>query len=479
MPKEQATIAQRLHLLLHDRSQSDLARSAGTSVANVNRYLRGRRVPADFCAALARNAGVNPAWLLTGEGAASLADAGNDTRRMAGDVLELVQALNAVSRMRLGALAGKHHLRVMRELNEALQTCEALRERLNSRSAPVFSDLLNRLEAALQRRDFDRADELGRACEQVQRLCDAPELSRRFFELRAHYEFLRGRPELALPRMRELVRLRVADGRELDAGEIVLFRRLAQTAMNVGRCEDALRTLEAFRALAGPALMATYEGIELDGMRGLLMTDRLRLQDGLDLARRVLQQLRPGRREAYRAAMLRAEICAGLLSLDEAAHIGAHVHDKIMGMLEAACWTEDAAVIERVLAYARKHMGATETFGGISHWAEGILVSRRKRDGLQHYLKNVGEDDDNPRLYVQLAATALALHDDNKPAARRHHALALSLMDRDKLHGQTRVMVGAILHRNTLRLGTQGPQHQAALDFFAQAGQAGYTLLQP
>ncbi|MCA8946964.1 MAG: helix-turn-helix transcriptional regulator, partial [Planctomycetes bacterium] len=153
----------RLATLAEDRSLSDIARRTGTSVANVSRYISGTRIPGEFCAALVRGLGVNPSWLLTGEGSPFLSDVTEGTAQMAGDVLELVEAMNAVTHMRLGALTGKHHLKVLRELNDALLRYEELRARLNAHSAPIFKQLVDDLGAALGKLDIERAHDLRKA----------------------------------------------------------------------------------------------------------------------------------------------------------------------------------------------------------------------------------------------------------------------------------------------------------------------------
>ena len=87
----------RLQQLALTHSQAELARKTGFPPANVHRFLKGGKVPTDFCEALVREFGVNPAWLLAGEGTAYLADVTAGTERMAGNLLELVEAMSAVS----------------------------------------------------------------------------------------------------------------------------------------------------------------------------------------------------------------------------------------------------------------------------------------------------------------------------------------------------------------------------------------------
>ena len=67
-------IRERLRQLVKTRSQSDLARKTNTLVSTVNRYLKSTKIPGEFCTAVINGLGVNPAWLMTGEGTPFLAD---------------------------------------------------------------------------------------------------------------------------------------------------------------------------------------------------------------------------------------------------------------------------------------------------------------------------------------------------------------------------------------------------------------------
>ena len=89
-PVANSTLQERLQFLLSSHSQADIARRTETQRMNVTRYLRGTRVPAEFCVALVEGMGVNPAWLLTGEGNPYLADLSGATRSMASDMVQLV-----------------------------------------------------------------------------------------------------------------------------------------------------------------------------------------------------------------------------------------------------------------------------------------------------------------------------------------------------------------------------------------------------
>lgn len=192
-------------------SQSEVARRTGVPLSSVNRYCQGARVPAEFCAALVRELGVNPSWLLVGEGAPMLADVPQRTAEVGRNMLELVDAMNAVTRMRLGSLAGKHHLRILRELNEAIRRHDQLRAALDEKIAPVADDLLGSLRRALDARQLDRAQDLYAAAQQVMHLCQDPALKARFDRESAHFAYVTGRRALAVSIQRRNVTAAMAD----------------------------------------------------------------------------------------------------------------------------------------------------------------------------------------------------------------------------------------------------------------------------
>src|SRR5690349_16642750 len=113
-------LQRRVALLASRHTQSEIARKTGTLVSNVNRYVSGTKIPGEFLGALVSGLDVSPTWLLGGEGAVYRAEAANASAGTARELLSLVSAMNAVSKMRLGSLAGKHHLKVLRDLNDAL-----------------------------------------------------------------------------------------------------------------------------------------------------------------------------------------------------------------------------------------------------------------------------------------------------------------------------------------------------------------------
>src|SRR5262249_23134091 len=158
--------------LVKSHNQAEIARKTGVSPANVNRYLRQNRIPASFCASLVNGLGVNPAWLLAGEGTPFLADVGASNEKLAGNLLALLQAMSNVAPMRLGSLAGKKGLSVLRELNDALLSYERLKSRLNEQSRDIFAQVLKDWRAAINDRQEERAIALRKAAEQVSRLCE-------------------------------------------------------------------------------------------------------------------------------------------------------------------------------------------------------------------------------------------------------------------------------------------------------------------
>ncbi|MCK6439738.1 MAG: helix-turn-helix transcriptional regulator, partial [Planctomycetes bacterium] len=83
----------RLNAVLKDVSQAEIARRTGTSRANVNRYLRDRKIPAEFSAAVVAGFDVNPVWLLTGKGSPRSTETGAGTDELASRILDMVGAM--------------------------------------------------------------------------------------------------------------------------------------------------------------------------------------------------------------------------------------------------------------------------------------------------------------------------------------------------------------------------------------------------
>jgi hypothetical protein len=240
----------RLNELAQQHSQAEIARRCRTKRNNVSRYLKDTRVPTTFCIALVREFGVNPAWLMTGEGARYLSDTAAGNERLAANLLDLVQSMRAVERMKLGSLSGKHHLKVLRALNDAMRDFDSLRERLKLEAEPVFIELLERYQTAIEKRRVEEADDLSRALKQVSALCQDEELEIEFIRLQALYENNHGDLASAIDLQNRAFRKSFAARIELTETLCTEAAHLSIMLRRMDRAREALHVTRATAALA-------------------------------------------------------------------------------------------------------------------------------------------------------------------------------------------------------------------------------------
>lgn len=348
------TVAMRARLaqLTKGKSRTDIARLTGTSLTNVSRYLKDTRMPAEFCAALVKALDVNPAWLLTGEGTPFVSDITASTASMAGNLLELVEAMNAVSQMRLGALTGKHHLRVLRELNDALTDYERLREKLDAHSAPIFRKLLLDLRKALDRFQTDGAKELLKAAEQVSRLCLDVSLKGELLSSQAHYYFLLGDHVRALESQRQLLLQPLSKGLIADDSAAQTALHMVLTLRTLGRLNEAKRVCCASLLLMPPQSRGWDARGMLAFMKGRLKADLGDLSKGIAIMMREFPDEKHRTMPPKRLWIMQHLLRAGLLRLEDAFEFGDHIGPKAIVIHDFACWKEEPTLLKKACDYA-------------------------------------------------------------------------------------------------------------------------------
>jgi hypothetical protein len=273
---------------------------------------------------------------------------------MAGDVLELVEAMNAVTQMRLGALSGKHHLRVLRELDDALKRFDALRVRLNSQSTPVLAELLDVLDAALQRRDLERAEGLRDAALRVSKLCQDDALGMRLDVSLAHFEFLRRNQAASLEHQRRVLGRRLIHGRPYSAEESLSAHNFVRILDSQGQRRAAWRIARAVLALADAPLP------QLQAVEAALAIDFGEVARAVDVLRAAATTVPTTYRPNVSMEMARALLASGAASLADVVGFGPSSPAKISRMLMFAGFVEDASELDALTS-------------GLSGWPEKLF----------------------------------------------------------------------------------------------------------
>lgn len=332
---------------------SEVARRSDTPVSSVHRYVGGARVPAEFCADVVKGLGVNPAWLLLGEGAPWLADVPQRTAKVAGGMLELVEAMNAVAHMRLGSLAGKENRKVLRELDDAMRRHEQLRGKLHQHVAPVAHELLEALRNALSRREMKRAAELHAALEQLMRFSDDGALRRRFESLGASLAYALGKRADAVAIQRRVFLALLADAAATTDQVLRQGHDLAAAMTGIGHTADAAAMLRATLAFTDARHERPPAWYIVNALLGLLESEFGDLQQGLPRVALAIAGLPP--EHATLARMLRMSVGFVAYGFNVGALLGEgpYAAPCASGLIQYALWEERPESLAAVIKSAR------------------------------------------------------------------------------------------------------------------------------
>jgi hypothetical protein len=345
-PGSNEAIAARLRSLLESRSQADVARKTNQLRNNVSRYARGAKIPLEFGSALVRGLGVNPAWLLVGEGAPFLSDVTGSTVKAAEDLLELVEAMSAVARMQLGSLTGKHHLKVLRELSDALTTYEKLRQDLNTRTAPIFKQVLADYWKALEKWDFERADELRKAASQVARLSDDEKLAAEFDRTRAFHAYLQQDETQAILLQRRVFQRMLPAGMLLDDRAMREAFNFATTLQGSSRMQEAWRVCQATLLMAPEEMRGSSIVRFISALCGFVETELGDVRSGLSRIQASLPQPDERMRPSQQSMLVHCLMFSGAISFEAACAMGPISPAHSQGMLVRSIYEDTREALE-------------------------------------------------------------------------------------------------------------------------------------
>ncbi|MEE9311569.1 MAG: helix-turn-helix transcriptional regulator [Planctomycetota bacterium] len=476
-------VRERLRVLVKDRSQSDLARKTNTLVSTVNRYLKSTKIPAEFCAAVINGLGVNPAWLMTGEGTPFLADVSAGTSEMASDLLELVEAMNQVARMKLGALTGKHHLKVLRELNDALVRYESLRVVLNRRTSSVLRELLDDFKKALQEMDMSRATEIRKAALSVSRLCDDPNLTVEFDSLQEFYEHIFGDQVKALELSRKVfVKSLGASDVTIDKDHCALAINLVVSLHRADRAREARRICRATLALYEDMGKGWGRYKQLTALHAVLNIELGHMREGLRDLHDTYPILPDQTKRSFSGKLVESMLLSGLTPLEYAGAIGVDSPSKAAAIIRFAALIDD----ETELANFTKRFsgGMLDDESLWTAYANGLI----KKEGSANFDKALARERkriavrETQEFAYRACSTHLALATGKTKPAKKLWAEAQDLLDDLDEAVSPQMLALALHHRNAIDMsgGSKSKKvkdnAKVAHEFFGQHFESGYGV---
>ncbi|MBX3472836.1 MAG: hypothetical protein KF754_00430 [Planctomycetes bacterium] len=478
----QAEIRARLNELKARWGLSEIARRTGTPLTNVHRYAHEGKIPAEFLSALVDAFETNPAWLLAGAGGAMLSEVEPGTAKLGGNLLELVEAMNAVSRMRLGALGQKTEDRTLRALGEAMDTYERLREKINAQSRPILRELLGRMRAHQGRMELQRAASIRKAALQVSRFCDADDLLSELDSLLAMFEHLHGRVDAAMEIHFRMFARKLRDGGLKDTLAVEEAGNFALALRDSGRFVDGLRICEAALQLARDDTRQSTSYLELEVIAGSFQFELGDLIAGLARVLRALQRL-PETSQGFAAIMrYRAELLGGLTTLTAMRKSPLLSRGGVRVLMRHAGLVEDAPELAEL---ARSHLGGgmvqvpPDEYDSRRTVLLADLLAGRRKGALARAEKLVAESP--PRVNSpQLRDVVVAVHRAqvarlaaDKRELARCLAEAQRAMDAVPADRTITLDLRALHARNLLAAGTGDTG--GALRFLRESADAGYA----
>jgi hypothetical protein len=377
-----AAIAGRVKLLVHEHSLSVLAHRTGTPVTSVHRYANGGRVPAEFCGALTARMSVNPAWLLNGEGATYLTDMGGAGGQLASGLREVMDAMNAASRLSLGSISYRKDLGLLRDLSTAAAAHAQLREKLGAQVSPVAREWLAALRGALDKRDRERAQDIVDALERLLEFSDDPALRHDFDRHRALHAYVQGnRTEAATLQRRNLL-VRLAESGGVSEDTLRESYNLCAALSGLGRIDEGRRFAEATLVLRG-------DGVETPIVRmlrcvlGLFELSLCHVDRALALITEAYVNRTPGDEQTSGFLMPTVLLRTGTASIASVLRDYPMTVQLAVEVLRHALLRERADELAHVLDALDKAglaaLGTTQIFAAQAGWILAVLRGHRKR----------------------------------------------------------------------------------------------------
>lgn len=406
------SIRSRLQQLVDTHTQAEIARRTAAAPPAIHRYLHGAKVPADFCAALVKEFGVNPAWLLSGEGAPYLSDVSAGTQRMAGDLLALVNAMNQVARMRLGSLVGKHHLKVLRELNDALSDFQRLRAKMDSHTTPMLRQVLNDYNnAVMVRKDLARARTLREVALQLSRMNSDEHLQWLLASLMSYHEYLAGNSDEGIRLQRRAFRMSMTADTHFTANDAREARGLALVLNQNGRRQEAASIIGAAVAMmsAVPELASELGSMRL--LAAMLDIDRGIMRGSLEVVLSLFHTLPDKDRVLLGGAVLRALLLSGTVSLRGAQVVAPPGRGRALQVVHFALFSHDPVdlALAQEIAVGPADVAIPADSIAARTVAALLMPPRRRRPALQKLLaERVAERESAGSVLTKFSAAVHA-----------------------------------------------------------------------
>lgn len=408
----QAEIRARLNELKGRWGLSEIARRTETPLTNVHRYMHEGKIPSEFLSALVDAFQINPAWLIAGAGGAMLSEVEPATAKLGGNLLELVEAMNAVSRMRLGALAQQSEQKTLRSLGDALDTYERLREKINAQSRPILRELLERMRLHQSRMELQRAGSIRTAAVQVSRFCDDEELVSTLDSLQAMDEHLRGHVDNALNFHFKVLGRKLRDGGLRDPLAVEEAGNFALALRDSGRFVEGWRITEAALHLTREEARGCWQYAELEVIAGSFQVELGQIHAGHGRILRAIQVIPASAGVFAQIMRLRAELIGGWLTLEQGRKSGQPSRATSRLLIRHAALLEDGPELSEL---ARRNIGSGMNHAPVDEYDSqrcvllAALTGGNTRDGLARFEALVRESP--PRVNSShLREAMIAVH---------------------------------------------------------------------
>lgn len=357
-PKAQVEdgIRERLAELVDKFSQAGVARAGEVNESSVHHYVRGRRVPADFCVRVAEGLGVSLNWLLTGAGNAEAGEGALEADRASESMEQLVRILGALQQEAEGSLAGTPTVKRLERLNGLLRTWNDAQGKLRGALTPVTQRLVESLDDALARHNLIRASDIAPGLEYLRRFdLDGALLNRIDLGL-SRFAFLDLDYEKSYALRKKILWRYLLDGGD-DPRRVLEFAfTVVHSAYGIGRHAEALSIADAVLAATRVVPDGDVQRLRMRIVRSSCLVETGRIPEAVSELSDAIPRLPTELRDKYWGLHVRTLVLAGAMRIEPAFAVIESYEHRLddTALFTMAMLQGDEGLLERALKFAEK-----------------------------------------------------------------------------------------------------------------------------